>query len=549
LRQTPVEPNRSGYLLLVLHAHLPFVRHPEFESFLEERWFFEAITECYIPLLRAFRNLAADLVPFRLTLSLSPTLVAMLQDAVLQQRYLEHMDRLIRLSEREIDRTRGDVQLQPLAEMYRQLFTDAVALFQAYDGDLVRGFRRFQEAGMLELITCGATHGYLPLLRDNLGAVQAQVKVAAQAHEQVFGSPARGIWLPECGYFPGLEERLQAAGFRYFMVDTHGIQNADVAPRHGVYAPLVCPNGVVAFGRDPASSRQVWSAREGYPGDPCYREFHRDIGFDLEPAALAPLFEEGGGRFPSGIKYHRITGHGAETKQPYQPQAARQRADRHAAHFLQQRQQQATFLSGQMDRPALILAPYDAELFGHWWFEGPLWLESLIRKVHAQQELALLTPSDYLRRHPLLQRARPSASSWGEQGYSGFWLNERNAWIYPHLHQAARRMQALTAKYQLEPSGSLIHRALSQAARSLLLAQASDWAFIMKAQTTVEYAERRTREQLSRFHYLDQAVSNGDIDERKLRGLELMDNIFPDIDFRVFLDPEAPASSLGSIDQ
>ncbi len=537
MKQPLVEHSRSGYLLLVLHAHLPFVRHPEFESFLEEQWLFEAITECYIPLLKCFDRLLSDLIPFRLTLSLSPTLVAMLQDAVLQQRYLEHMDRLIRLSEREIVRTRSDPQLRPLSRMYQQLFSEAVALFEAYDGDLIKGFRRFQKAGVLELITCGATHGYLPLLRDNPGAVRAQVELAAQAHERVFGNPASGIWLPECGYFPGLEEWLRVAGFRFFMVDTHGIQNADVMPRHGVYAPLVCPNGVAAFGRDPASSRQVWSALEGYPGDPFYREFHRDIGFDLGPDALAPLLPAGAARFPSGIKYHRITGRGEESKQPYQPHKACERIDCHAAHFLRQRQQQGVGLTAQMDRPALILSPYDAELFGHWWFEGPLWLESLIRKVHAQEQIELLTPSDYLQRHPLLQRGTPSASSWGEQGYSSYWLNERNAWIYPHLHQAARRMHTLAAKHLEEPGGSLIHRALSQAARSLLLAQASDWAFIMKAQTTVEYAERRIREQLSRFHYLDQAVSNGDIDERKLRGLELMDNIFPELDFRVFLDP------------
>jgi 1,4-alpha-glucan branching enzyme len=460
----------------------------------------------------------------------------MLQDEVLQQRYLAHMSRLIQLTEREILRTRGERRVQPLARLYRRLFKRSVALFEKYDGDLTHGFRRLQQDGLLELITCGATHGYLPLLRDDPGAVRAQVEVAAQFHEQIFGTPAKGIWLPECGYFPGLEETLQAAQFGFFIVDTHGLLNADVAPIQGVYAPLACPNGVVAFGRDPASSHQVWSAREGYPGDPYYREFHRDIGFDLDPATLAPMLKEGGARFATGIKYHRITGRDQELKQPYEPRKAVECVDRHAAHFLSQRQQQAAHLTAQMGRPALILSPYDAELFGHWWFEGPFWLDSLIRKIHAQNQIALLTPSDYLRRHQLLQKGTPSASSWGEQGYSSYWLNERNAWIYPHLHQAALRMRALAAKHCSAPDGSLIHRALTQAARSLLLAQASDWAFIMKAQTTVEYAERRIRDQLSRFHFLDQAVSNGEIDARKLRALELMDNIFPELDFRVFLD-------------
>ncbi len=526
----------SGYLCLVLHAHLPFVRHPEFESFLEETWFFEAITETYVPLLKIFESLLADGIRFRLTLSLSPTLVAMLQDPFLQQRYMEHMARLLDLTEREIDRTRRDPLLQPLAQMYHWLFSESLTIFRGYDCDLINGFKRFQKAGLLELITCGATHGYLPLLREGPGAVRAQIQLAAQSHERVFGTPAWGIWLPECGYYPGLEDFLQEAGIGYFMTDTHGILNAHVRPRDSVYAPLACPNGVAAFGRDPASSRQVWSAVEGYPGDHDYREFHRDIGFDLDMEALAPYLREGLPRFASGIKYHRITGRSGEPKLPYQRQAALVKAEQHAMHFLNERQRQVAEVTPHMDRPAMILAPYDAELFGHWWFEGPQWLKYLISKIHAQDQIELLTPSDYLRRHPVIQSGTPSASSWGEGGYSAYWLNTGNSWIYPQLHQAARRMQVLARKYRAEPKGNLVHRALSQAARSLLLAQASDWAFMIKAQTTAEYAERRTRECLARFQYLDKAVNEGNIDERKLRGLEMMDNIFPDIDFRVFLE-------------
>lgn len=537
MKQPLGAPQPDGYLCLLLHAHLPFVRHLEFESFLEETWFFEAITESYIPLLKIFERLLADGIEFRLTLSLSPTLVAMFQDSSLQQRYMEHMTRLLELAEKEIDRTRRDPQLQPLARMYRWLFSESLAIFRGYDCDLNNGFKRYQRAGVLELITCAATHGYLPLLRQGPGAVHAQVQLAAQSHERVFGAPARGIWLPECGYYPGLEDILQQAGFRYFMTDAHGILNADVRPRHGIYAPLACPNGVAAFGRDPASSRQVWSGAEGYPGDPDYREFHRDIGFEIEPKALAPYLSEGHPRFATGIKYYRITGCNNEPKQPYQRRAALLRAEQHATHFLNERQRQVEQVKSHLDRPAMILSPYDAELFGHWWFEGPQWLKELIMKIHAQDQIELLTPSDYLRRHPVIQSGTPSASSWGEGGYSAYWLSTDNSWIYPHLHQAAIRMRALAHIHRAEPNGSLVHRALSQAVRSLLLAQASDWAFMMKAQTTVEYAERRTRECLARFRYLDEAVSDGNIDERKLRGLETMDNIFPDIDFRIFLEP------------
>ncbi len=188
-----------------------------------------------------------------------------------------------------------------------------------------------------------------------------------------------------------------------------------------------------------------------------------------------------------------------------------------------------------MDRPPLVVAPYDAELFGHWWFEGPLWLESLIRQLAEHpHELSLVTPSDYLSRHPTPQIATPSASSWGDRGYNEFWLNPGNAWIYPQLHRAAQRMHDAAGSLTAEPPGTLAHRTLQQAARSLLLAQASDWAFIMRAGSAVEYAHRRIRDHLSRFHYLEQSARNGQIDERQLQALEFMDNIFPEVDFRVF---------------
>jgi 1,4-alpha-glucan branching enzyme len=301
-----------GYLALVLHAHLPFVRHPEHESFLEESWLFEAITETYIPLIGVFEGLVRDGVPFRLTVSLSPTLVTMLRDQFLQRRYLAHLDKLCQLAESEVQRTRGDSRLGPMARFYRAFFGRTRGLFDHhYQRDLVAAFARLGRAGVLDLITTGATHGYLPLLRIEPSAVRAQLRVAADAHRRAFGTAAGGAWLPECGYYPGLEALVKEAGFRYFVVDTHGLLNASPRPRRGVSAPVACPNGVAAFGRDADSSQQVWSHEQGYPGDPLYREFYRDIGFDLDFDYVRPYILDGHTRIQTGIKYYRITGAGA----------------------------------------------------------------------------------------------------------------------------------------------------------------------------------------------------------------------------------------------
>ncbi len=522
-----------GHVCVVLHAHLPFVRHPEHEDFLEEAWLREAILETYIPLLWTLERLAVEGEPFRITLSLSPTLVAMLDDDLLRLRFVRHLDRLCDLAEREIRRTRHQPVFNETARLYSERFARARRDYQnRWNMDLAGAFRRLADAGHVELITCAATHGYLPLLRHNRLAARAQVRVAVTQHEASFGSPPRGLWLPECGYYPGLEEVLDDAGVSYSFVETHAIDHAATRPHYGVYAPLCCPGGLAMFGRDPESTKQVWSSVEGYPGDADYREYYRDAGFDLDPEALGPCLHPLGVRRNTGIKYHRVTGR-TEAKQPYVRARALMRAKEHADNFVFNRRHQIKWLAGQMDRSPIVVAPYDAELFGHWWFEGPDWLGHVLRNIARDgEELDLVTPSDYLAEYPENQLETPSSSSWGYKGYSEMWLNGKNDWIYPHLHQAADRMVELAAAF---PSASPLEaRALDQAARELLLAQASDWAFIMAQGTVVEYAERRTKEHLSRFYALAHGVESHAIDPEALAIIEAQDNVFPHLDYRVY---------------
>jgi 1,4-alpha-glucan branching enzyme len=524
-----------GYLCLVLHAHLPFVRHPEFEDFLEEDWFYEAITETYIPLLDMMDGLERDGADWRLTMSVTPPLAAMLADPLLQYRYVRHIDNLISLANKECERTKWQPDYHRLAEMYLHRFLRARDVFvKQYGNNLLHGFRRFFDAGKLELITCGATHGFFPLMQNNWNAVRVQVEVGCREFERHFGRRPQGIWLPECGYAPGVDEILRDSGIRYFFVDTHGVLYAEPRPRYGVYAPIICPkSGVAAVARDTESSKQVWSAVEGYPGDYCYREFYRDIGFDLDYDYLKPHLHSMGIRHNLGIKYHKITGRGMH-KEVYNHHAAMDRAADHAGNFMFNREKQVEWLAGSMDRPPLILAPYDAELFGHWWFEGPDFINFLLRKMHwDQQTVKTITIPEYLDRHSRVQVAQPSMSSWGYKGYCEVWLEGSNDWIYPHLHENADRMVEL-ARQHPDGGNPLRRRALNQAARELLLAQSSDWAFIMKTGTMVEYAVERTRVHVLNFNHLYEQLKNNDIDESWLNQLERRHNIFPDIDYRLY---------------
>jgi 1,4-alpha-glucan branching enzyme len=522
-----------GYLALVLHAHLPFVRHPEYQEFLEERWLYEAITETYVPLLTLLSALERDRVPHRVTISITAPLLNMLTDPLLQARYARHLDRLVAFADSEVERTRDDADFHRLAVFYREHLRKVRRAFSdTHAGNLIPEFRRLQDEGSLEIIACAATHGYLPLLAVNEQVVRAQVRVGVEEYRRFFGREPRGFWLPECAYYPGLDRLLAEAGIRYFLVESHGILDASPRPVFGVYAPVLTPTGVAAFGRDLESSKQVWSSIEGYPGDYDYRDFYRDVGFDLDLDIVRSLLPPTGERVATGIKYYRVTGKTAH-KEPYNPEWARAKVDAHASNFMWNRERQIEWMAAAMDRPPIVVAPYDAELFGHWWFEGPDWLESLMRKAaYDQRGFRMTTPGEYLTEHPVHQVATPAYSSWGARGYNEVWLSHENDWIYRHLHIAGDRMCRLATRFP--GSTGLLRRALNQAARELLLAQSSDWAFIMSRGTVVDYAVRRTKDHLARFGRLYEEVLADRVDPAGLVELESRDNVFPAIDYAVY---------------
>lgn len=329
----------QGDLLLLLHAHLPFVRHPENPYHLEENWLYEAITSTYLPLCAELSSFA-DQTPVlqkgpRLTISLSPTLCSMLRDTLLRTRYRTYLDRLLRLGEAELVRTQGETDLHELARFYLGRFTELRSLWMSLDGDLVGAFGRLQTAGVVELITTCATHAYLPVVREN-AARRAQLLIAVRHHRACFGSYPKGLWLPECGYTEGLAELLAELDVRYFFLDAHGLTYAQPRPPLGLHAPIYTRAGVAAFGRDLQSSKQVWSSTEGYPADGAYREFYRDIGFDRPLAEIAPYIHPDGIRVYTGYKYHRVTGPRVDLqdKALYQPEAAQKRAQAHARDFV-----------------------------------------------------------------------------------------------------------------------------------------------------------------------------------------------------------------------
>lgn len=517
----PTHP--AGRLVLFLHAHLPYVRHVDRTNALEEDWLFEAITDVYLPLCRNLDRWHRDQIPVRLTLSVSPTLVTMLKDRLLIQRYADRLDRLLALATDQIARTR-DTPFAPLAERdLERLERTRDDFFERYDHDLLQALAGAQRRGQLELATTAATHAFLPNHAAYPELVRAQIRVAIRQHRRAFHAAPRGFWLPECGYAPGLDDALAAEGLDYFVLDTHGVARADPPPIFEHYAPVLCPSGVAAFPRDPASSAAVWSDVTGYPGGSAYRERHRDLGFDLDEEALDGLLLDDGRRRAVGLRYHRVTGRDVPlgAKEPYDLAAAAAAVQRDAEHFVEARIADARTVARTRDVSAVLVAPYDAELFGHWWYEGPEFLDAVVRAVARTDDLELATPSDVLE-EGRFQLVCPAHSSWGHGGFGWTWLNESTDWILPRLHAAADRL----APHVAASAPPLADRALRQAARELLLASASDWPFLVTHDSVADYARARVEEHLARFDRLLTAVETDAVEEALLAAIEHADDVF-----------------------
>ena len=537
--------------ILALHSHLPYVlnhgRWPHGSD-----WLCEAALDTYLPLLERLEELAAEDTPTPVTIGFTPVLANQLASPA----FAREMDEFF--GQRLAACDEAPASFGPLVEFWRARFNRLRELFRRIDANLVAAFRRLQEQGRLEIIGSAATHGYLPLLgRDE--SIRLQLAVGQHEHRRLFGVAPAGCWLPECAYRPrgkwrgkkvrrGIEQHLADAGFRYFFTDAHlaragsplgaygdiplGAERFD-ADRHDPGSPLpaggraraarspyrayrVSGRGVrppvAALVRDPRSSMQIWSRHQGYPGDEWYLEFHKI-------------------RWPGGLKLWRVSGANVDLggKRPYEPPVAHERAAGHASHFvhlLQSLAQQPADRGGS----GIIVAPFDTELFGHWWFEGADFLAATYRALRGSGKDGVrpVTASQHLEAHAPGTALQLAEGSWGANGDHSMWLNERTAWTWERLW----RLEDAFWDVAPEALASAAARpVLAQAARELLLAQASDWQFIISTGAVVDYAERRFTLHCDDAERLIKALAGGELEAagRVAEELARRDDLFPNV--------------------
>jgi 1,4-alpha-glucan branching enzyme len=547
---------------LVLHTHLPMVvnhgRWPHGSD-----WLNEAAFECYLPLLEVAHRLVADGIAPKWTINISPVLAEQLASAEFQKELAFYYDNVRRACvESRVHFTReGHDDIVALTYFWEEFYERMWELHRRIGGDIPGTFAELQRSGHIEIITCAATHGYLPLLsRDE--SIRMQLRTAVETHRRHFGVAPRGIWLPECAYRPryewtppagqhrnerrlrpGVEELLAEYNLEYFIADAHLVAAAapvflyrDYVPRKtqldalmpeasrnaplSPYSPYrVASRGgtgsAVAFFRDPKTTLQVWSREHGYPGDYAYLEFHKK-------------------HFPGGLRFWRITESSGDLgkKLVYDPALAAEKVRSQARHFAELVGD--TLRHASAAGPAVVCSPYDAELFGHWWFEGPQWLEAISREM-ARAGLLRATLGEALDLVPPTRTVALPEGSWGEGGDHRVWLNRETEWTWDRVYSAeAEWTQHLT---RLAGAGGDLQRVLAQATRELLLLEASDWQFLITTQAARDYAERRVAEHYAEFKRLSEmarsleeghALSPEAAD--MLRRLEREDFVFPSLD-------------------
>jgi 1,4-alpha-glucan branching enzyme len=523
----------KGYVSIILHTHLPFVRHPDKNNIIEERWLFEAMHESYIPLIEVYDNLLKDNLDFKITMSITPTMMEMLEDEYLNAGFLKYLNKLIELSEKELIRTENNKNLQLLANFYYERFKIQLKTYQSYESNLMNAFRKFDKLGCLEVLCGPATHSILPLFDTLPEIINAQLSVGIQSYIRHMGHVPFGMWLPECAYSNNLDEILSKQGIKYFISESKAVIHGSPRPQYGTYTPIATPAGCSVFPRDIESSRLVWSNITGYPGDFNYREFYRDIGYELPIEYIKPYINQNGVRVDTGIKYHKITNK-TENKEIYIREAALNTAKVHGEHFSTLKNIQIESILPLMDSPPIIVCPYDTELFGHWWYEGPEFLDAFIRKsLEDGNSYDLITPHEYLKSNHILQCSSPSPSSWGANADNSMWLNNDTQWIYKDLYECQLTMLKLINS-NINTTDIQI-RMLNQAARELLLAEASDWPFIIKSNTTVAFAIKTILTHIENFNKLCNNIENTTPDHLAwLTNLESINNIFPDIDYKIY---------------
>ena len=523
-----------AYFGLILHGHIPWCKKSGRWPAGEE-WIFEAMYETYIPMLNILREFHDAGINPAITINITPVLAEQLADEYMKQRFSEYMDNLISRAKNDILRFENHQNKKKIAEFHLSNFEHILNTFyNNYYKDILGSFKWFQDEGMIELITCGATHGFLPLFESD-SAVFSQIQLAVDTHKKYFKQDPKGIWLPECAYRPkdnrngnlreSIDYWLNCSNIEYFFVDSHGILNAELIEEKNEIGlntkfGYKLETGLSVFGRNKNTSNQVWDAKIGYPGNEFYREFHKK---DHE----------------SGLHYHRVTCKSLNNKEKelYDKEKAQSSVSSDAHHFISLITKEIEQFSSSYNERGIIILPTDFELYGHWWAEGIDWVKKIIEIISIDSNIEMISISDYISKFKeKFSMIKMKESSWGEGGDFRVWKNPEHGWIWQYINGSIREFEKIL-KFNPHPNEWQL-RLLKQIARELLLLEGSDWPFLLYTKQAKEYANQRFHHHHQRFLKLLWAAKNFNdrnrISLKELEEIESIDSCFQDLNIDYF---------------
>jgi len=560
----------KGYLSFVLHSHLPWVLgHGLWPHGTD--WLSEAAAECYIPILKQLYRLLDEGLSPKLNIGITPILQEQLLSPYFHEEFEAYLKNKIKAAEKDIDEfsRQGQKEFLKVAEMWRDFYIEVHDDFvHRYNKNLINAFAQLQDQGCIEIITSAATHGYLPLLKSDR-SVNAQIDLGVQTYKKNFNRQPPGIWLPECAYRPaydwspavgsdktpyarrGIDEFVSKHNIDYFIVDNHllkggraigvylsrfealanlwehfkkeFVETKEDFPKTPQEIYLVCSNPqikpVAIFTRDPKTALQVWSGGVGYPGEPQYLDFHKK-------------------KFPSGLRYWRVTDQKLDLalKQNYEPHIVENIVRQHAQHFLSLCKELAETYFSKTEKPAVICTPFDTELFGHWWFEGPIWLYHVLKAVEQNNEIELGTGTRLLEKYEPTKIISLPEGSWGEGGFHYIWLNKWTEWTWQRVYQAEDKFYDLYDNHKNTTNKDIL-TILKQLGRELLLLQSSDWQFLISTWSARDYAELRFSRHFDNFMKLAGFLEKKKVTQDDLnfvKNLSEQDSCFSDLDLSIF---------------